>query len=49
MIWASTQHYADFDYQIYLLNDDKPLDDLQFEKAVQSVTSVILRGIGLTA
>ncbi|WP_148254494.1 TetR/AcrR family transcriptional regulator [Aidingimonas lacisalsi] len=48
MIWASTQHYADFDYQIYLLNDDHPLDDLQFEKAVQSVTSVILRGIGLT-
>ncbi|MCL5425505.1 MAG: TetR family transcriptional regulator C-terminal domain-containing protein, partial [Gammaproteobacteria bacterium] len=49
MIWASTQHYADFDYQICLLNDDQPLDDLQFEKAVQSVTSVILRGIGLTA
>ncbi|AVI62264.1 TetR/AcrR family transcriptional regulator [Halomonas sp. GFAJ-1] len=49
MIWASTQHYADFDYQIALLNDDKPLDDLQFEKAVQSVTTVILRGIGLTA
>lgn len=47
MIWASTQHYADFDYQISLLNDDRPLDDLQFEKAVQSVTSVILRGIGL--
>ncbi|MDR5900166.1 TetR/AcrR family transcriptional regulator [Halomonas vilamensis] len=49
MIWASTQHYADFDYQISLLNDDKPLDDIQFEKAVQSVTAVILRGIGLTA
>ncbi|EWG98052.1 TetR/AcrR family transcriptional regulator [Halomonas sp. BC04] len=48
MIWASTQHYADFDYQIALLNDDRPLDDIQFEKAVQSVTSVILRGIGLT-
>ena len=49
LIWSSTQHYADFDYQICLLNDDQPLDDLQFEKAVQSVTSVILRGIGLTA
>lgn len=48
MIWASTQHYADFDYQIYLLNDDAPLDDTQFEHAVQSVTSVILRGIGLS-
>ncbi|PXX96541.1 TetR family transcriptional regulator [Halomonas sp. LBP4] len=48
MIWASTQHYADFDHQIALLNDDRPLDDMQFEKAVQSVISVILRGIGLT-
>lgn len=49
MIWASTQHYADFDYQICLLNDDAPLDDLQFERAVQSVTSIILRGIGLSS
>ena len=48
MIWSSTQHYADFDYQIALLNDDAPLDDRQFEHAVQSVTSVILRGIGLS-
>lgn len=48
MIWSSTQHYADFDYQIGLLNDDNPLDDMQFERAVQTVTSVILRGIGLT-
>lgn len=48
MIWASTQHYADFDYQISLLNDEAPLDDLQFERAVQSVTSIILRGIGLS-
>lgn len=49
MIWDSTQHYADFGYQICLLNDDQPLDDLQFEKAVQSVTTGTLSGIGLTA
>ncbi|MCE3026551.1 MULTISPECIES: TetR/AcrR family transcriptional regulator [Salinicola] len=48
MIWASTQHYADFDHQIYLLNDDAPLDDRQFERAVQTVTSTLLRGIGLS-
>lgn len=48
MIWSSTQHYADFDYQISLLNDDGPLDELQFERAVQTVTSIILRGIGLS-
>jgi TetR/AcrR family transcriptional regulator len=47
MIWASTQHYADFSHQVSLLNAHKPLDDLQFERAVQTVTCVILRGIGL--
>jgi TetR/AcrR family transcriptional regulator len=47
MIWASTQHYADFSYQIDLLNGHKPLSNRQFEQAVQTVTVVILRGIGL--
>lgn len=47
MIWASTQHYADFDHQVKILNDHQPLSDIQFERAVQTVTSVILRGIGL--
>ncbi|MDH0733491.1 TetR/AcrR family transcriptional regulator [Pseudomonas sichuanensis] len=47
MIWAATQHYADFGYQVTLLNDGVPLTDPAFESAVQTVTSVILRGIGL--
>jgi TetR/AcrR family transcriptional regulator len=47
MIWASTQHYADFGYQVAVLNGGEPLSDLAFESAVQTVTSVILRGIGL--
>lgn len=47
MIWASTQHYADFDHQVNILNDHQALSDMQFERAVQTVTSVILRGIGL--
>jgi len=47
MIWASTQHYADFDHQVKFLNQHQPLSDIQFERAVQTVTSVILRGIGL--
>ena len=47
MIWASTQHYADFDHQVKILNQHQPLSDLQFERAVQTVTRVILRGIGL--
>jgi TetR/AcrR family transcriptional regulator len=47
MIWASTQHYADFDHQVNILNDHQPLSDMQFERAVQTVTGLILRGIGL--
>ena len=47
MIWASTQHYADFDYQVSALNGHKPLADAQFDAAVQTITAVVLRGIGL--
>jgi TetR/AcrR family transcriptional regulator len=47
MIWASTQHYADFGYQVQLLNGGEMLSDMAFESAMQTVTSVILRGIGL--
>ena len=45
MIWATTQHYADFYTQIEVLNDDKPLADLQFEEAKQVVTDIILNGL----
>ena len=44
MIWASTQHYADFSHQIAVLNDGRPLTDAQFEAAKQQVISMILRG-----
>ena len=47
MIWASTQHYADFEHQVTTLNEGQPLSDDQFEHCVQTVTAVILRGIGL--
>ncbi len=47
MVWASTQHYADFDYQVNALNDHQPLSEQQFNQAVQTITAVILRGIGL--
>jgi len=47
MIWAATQHYADFGYQVTLLNGGEPLSDMAFERAIQTVTGVILRGIGL--
>jgi TetR/AcrR family transcriptional regulator len=47
MIWATTQHYADFGHQIETLNAGKPLSDRQWRDATESVKSVILRGIGV--
>lgn len=47
MIWSTTQHYADFQHQITTLNGGKALDDSQWDAATESVTSIILKGIGL--
>ncbi|WP_186397421.1 TetR/AcrR family transcriptional regulator [Stappia sp. TSB10GB4] len=46
MIWATTQHYADFNHQIDTLNGGRPLSDAQFEEAKRTVTGIILAGIG---
>ncbi|SEO82154.1 transcriptional regulator, TetR family [Salinihabitans flavidus] len=46
MLWATTQHYADFNHQIETLNGGDPLSDAQWEAAKQSVKQIILRGIG---
>jgi TetR/AcrR family transcriptional regulator len=46
MIWATTQHYADFGHQIETLNAGKPLTDRQWRAAIDSVREIILRGIG---
>ncbi|MCA0273610.1 MAG: TetR/AcrR family transcriptional regulator [Proteobacteria bacterium] len=49
MIWATTQHYADFGHQIETLNDGKPLSEKQWKAAKDSVKEIILRGIGADA
>lgn len=46
MLWATTQHYADFGHQIQTLNDGKPLTDKQWREAKASVRDMVLRGIG---
>ncbi len=46
MLWATTQHYADFGHQIETLNGGKALSDKQWQEAKESVKAVILRGIG---
>lgn len=47
MIWATTQHYADFAHQIETLNDGAPLSSDQWQDATETVCGIILRGIGL--
>jgi len=47
MIWATTQHYADFEHQIKVLNGGVKMNKDQQEKATKTVVDIILRGIGL--
>ncbi|VAV93593.1 Transcriptional regulator of pyrimidine catabolism (TetR family) [hydrothermal vent metagenome] len=47
MIWATTQHYADFAHQINVLNEDKPLSEQRFAEAKNQVCQIILAGVGL--
>ena len=46
MLWATTQHYADFGHQIETLNAGQPLSDRQWREATENVKQIILRGIG---
>ncbi|MFY0662005.1 MAG: TetR family transcriptional regulator C-terminal domain-containing protein [Shimia sp.] len=46
MLWATTQHYADFGHQIDTLNGGSPLNDKQWETAKSNIKTIILRGIG---
>lgn len=46
MLWATTQHYADFGHQIETLNNARPLSDEQWEDAKRTIKRIILKGIG---
>ena len=46
MVWATTQHYADFGHQIETLNKGEPLTDAQWRAATDNVKTIILKGIG---
>ncbi|MBK5933659.1 TetR family transcriptional regulator [Rhodovulum imhoffii] len=47
MIWATTQHYADFNHQIETLNHAQPLSDKQWQAAKRNIKRIILKGIGV--
>lgn len=47
MIWATTQHYADFLHQVETLNGGAPLSDEQFATARENVVRIVLSGVGI--
>ncbi len=49
MLWATTQHYADFGHQIETLNGGRAFDEVEWEQAKASVKGIILAGIGVNA
>ncbi|WP_020400798.1 TetR/AcrR family transcriptional regulator [Kordiimonas gwangyangensis] len=47
MIWATTQHYADFAAQIDVMNGGHGLDNHQFAEAKETVIALVLKSLGL--
>lgn len=49
MLWASTQTYADFDWQISSVTGKPALEDEDYETAVRTILTLVLKGCGLSA
>lgn len=47
LIWAGTQHYADYERQIVLLNDGRELSDAEYHDSTEAMVRMILRCAGL--
>ena len=47
MLWATTQHYADFAVQVKALTGQTLANPEFFERTVVSVQAVVLRGVGV--
>lgn len=48
MVWALTQHYADFDVQVRLVLGRKRLHQADFDHITAEVTRMVFRAAGLT-
>ena len=46
MLWATTQHYADFAVQVEALTGQTLANPAFFEQTVANVQAVVLRGVG---
>ena len=47
MLWSSTQHYADFSFQIRSAMNKTDLTQVEFDAAADTLSHVILKGCGL--
>jgi len=47
LIWACTQHYADFERQIVILNGGKEMTDQQYLERTNQLIDLILNSVGL--
>ncbi|MBP5077570.1 TetR family transcriptional regulator C-terminal domain-containing protein, partial [Pseudomonas chlororaphis] len=43
-IWAATQTYADFDWQISVVTGKTKLDESDYEAAAQTIIRLVLKG-----
>jgi TetR/AcrR family transcriptional regulator len=46
MIWATTQHYADFDAQILALGGKRALTQKAFDASTEEVVQLVIRACG---
>lgn len=49
VLWAATQTYADFDAQITAVLGKRSLGEADFAQAAETVSALVLRGLGLKA
>lgn len=49
LIWGATQHYADFNVQVAAAMDKTEISSQDFDEVVDSLTSIILKGVGISA
>jgi len=47
MIWATTQHYADFEHQVRILDDGQELSDRSYRRRTKQVIELVLGSVGL--
>ncbi len=47
LIWGATQHYADFSVQVVAAMNTPKMTEQDYEEVVQSLTQLILKGVGI--